>query len=119
MRIHLHNPQGVDILSMSMISTDLYTCSADGQVRRWSASFDCTASWHAHDGLVLSSIICARNQWAQLLTGGSDHFIKVWEIPVPEVADGSSKITGECLPTSSTCMSMCSCLESRIYAELL
>ncbi|KAL1683459.1 hypothetical protein EV122DRAFT_201331 [Schizophyllum commune] len=78
--------EGVDILSMSMISTDLYTCSADGQVRRWSASFDCTASWHAHDGIVLSSIICARNQWAQLLTGGSDHFIKVWEIPVPEYA---------------------------------
>ncbi|KAF8073641.1 hypothetical protein FPV67DRAFT_1605948 [Lyophyllum atratum] len=79
----------VDILSMSMIDSDLYTCSADGWVKRWSASFDCTASWKAHDGIVLSSLISnydkTQDGGFRLLTGGNDNFIKVWEIkpPVP------------------------------------
>lgn len=95
--------EGVDILSMSIIGTDLYTCSADGQVRRWSASFDCTAAWPAHEGIVLSSAICSSDRWAQLFTGGSDHFIKVWEVPVPRAVDANTN--GECLPTPSTCIS--------------
>ncbi|KAJ7857773.1 hypothetical protein B0H13DRAFT_2077001 [Mycena leptocephala] len=40
--------EGIDVLSMSMANSDLYTCSANGLVQRFSASFDCTASWHAH-----------------------------------------------------------------------
>ena len=71
--------QGVDILSLSMIDTDLYTCSANGQVQRWSASFNCTASWHAHDGIILSSIITRSPQsgsW-RLITGANDNCIKV------------------------------------------
>ncbi|KAG6909272.1 hypothetical protein DXG01_001334 [Tephrocybe rancida] len=83
--------EGVDILSMSMIDSDLYTCSADGWIKRWSASFDCTASWRGHDGIVLSSFI-DRNQHPnkrtgslRLVTGGNDNYIKVWEVdpPVP------------------------------------
>ncbi|KAG5639431.1 hypothetical protein H0H81_002302 [Sphagnurus paluster] len=78
----------VDILSMSMIDSDLYTCSADGWVKRWSASFDCTASWKGHKGIVLSSIIThhngSENSGLRLVTGGNDDHIKVWEITAPQ-----------------------------------
>ncbi|KIM43328.1 hypothetical protein M413DRAFT_69177 [Hebeloma cylindrosporum] len=73
--------EGIDILAMSMLGSDLYTCSANGWVKRWSASFDCTASWKGHDGIVLSSIITQRNgsdlSGFCLITGGSDEHIKV------------------------------------------
>ncbi|TFK70401.1 glutathione degradosome [Pluteus cervinus] len=74
--------EGVDILSMTLIGSDLYTCSANGWVKRWSASFDCAASWAAHDGIVLSSIATRRNvndEDFRLVTGGNDSCIKIWE----------------------------------------
>ena len=36
--------EGIDVLSMSLIHSDLYTCSANGRILRFSPSFDCTAS---------------------------------------------------------------------------
>ncbi|EJC98016.1 Zn-dependent exopeptidase [Fomitiporia mediterranea MF3/22] len=79
--------EGVDILSLSMIDTDLYSCSANGQIQRWSASFDCTASWHAHDGILLSSVITRSvksDSW-RLVTGGNDNCIKLWHIERPKL----------------------------------
>ncbi|KAJ4481002.1 hypothetical protein J3R30DRAFT_3656697 [Lentinula aciculospora] len=71
--------EGIDILSLSLIDSDLYASSANGQVKRFSGSFDCTASWHAHDGIVLSSLITGRtdNNNYMLVTGGNDDNIKV------------------------------------------
>ncbi|KAH9480318.1 putative di- and tripeptidase DUG2 [Psilocybe cubensis] len=80
--------EGVDIIAMSMLGSDLYTCSADGWIKRWSASFDCTASWKAHDGIALSSIISRRNTYESsgfyLISGGSDDHIKVWGVTPPK-----------------------------------
>ena len=48
-------------------------------MQRYSDTFDCTASWNAHSGIVLSSII-TRNANAgecELITGGNDGAIKV------------------------------------------
>ncbi|KAJ8090465.1 hypothetical protein PM082_019063 [Marasmius tenuissimus] len=79
--------EGIDILSLSMIQSDLYASSANGQVTRYSGSFDCTAAWTAHDGIVLSSLItCNKAQddcSYMLLTGGNDAHIKVWDIRPP------------------------------------
>ncbi|KAF9046463.1 hypothetical protein BJ165DRAFT_1345379 [Panaeolus papilionaceus] len=80
--------EGIDIISMTMLGTDLYTSSANGWVNRWSASFDCTASWKAHEGIALSSIVASRdrignNQGYYLLTGSNDDNIKVWEVRLP------------------------------------
>nr|GAT50616.1 beta-Ala-His dipeptidase [Mycena chlorophos] len=72
--------EGVDVLSLSMVGGDLYACSANGKVQRFSASFDCTASWTAHDGIVLSSIITEDAVRPTLITGGNDHHIKMWEL---------------------------------------
>lgn len=92
------DPQDTDVLSLSLIDTDLYTCLSDGEIQRWSGSFACTASWQAHHGIVLSSIIVparpspsslpssptdtvmnnaekAEKGWA-LITGASDSHIK-------------------------------------------
>ncbi|CAL1713399.1 unnamed protein product [Somion occarium] len=76
--------ENIDILSLSMLQSDLYTCSANGQVQRFSATFDLTASWPAHSGIILSSIIThvklssgkgGRGK-AVLVTGANDDFIK-------------------------------------------
>lgn len=48
-------------------------------MQRYSDTFDCTASWNAHSGIALSSII-TRNANAgecELITGGNDGAINV------------------------------------------
>ncbi|KAJ7644380.1 hypothetical protein FB45DRAFT_897694 [Roridomyces roridus] len=74
--------EGVDVLSMSLIHSDLYTCSANGQIQRFSASFDCTASWQGHKGIVLSSIITHNylKDRLYLVTGGNDDNMNIWEL---------------------------------------
>ncbi|KAI0685388.1 Zn-dependent exopeptidase [Cerioporus squamosus] len=93
--------ENVDILSMSMLHSDLYVCSANGDIQRWSSSFDLTGSWRGHDGIVLSSIITrlptlsseSDDKYA-LVTGANDDMIKasfilfipqhsIWEIALP------------------------------------
>lgn len=81
-----------------MIDSDLYSCSANGWVQRWSGSFECTAAWRAHDGIVLSSIIAcdpstsctssspssspASNPFV-FVTGANDSTIRLWSIERP------------------------------------
>ncbi|KAI0345693.1 Zn-dependent exopeptidase [Trametopsis cervina] len=85
--------ENVDILSMSMLHSDLYTCSANGEVQRWSAAFDMTASWPGHSGIILSSIVTRLkgdnsnvNERFALVTGANDDQIKIWEVCPPEPA---------------------------------
>ncbi|KAG1749335.1 hypothetical protein EDB19DRAFT_1682039 [Suillus lakei] len=77
--------ENVDVLSLSIMQSDLYTCSANGHIHRWSSSFDCTASWRAHDGIVLSSVVsCSFDRKSFcLITGANDGFVKVWAIVLP------------------------------------
>lgn len=94
------------------MNSDLYTCSANGwikvfffdafffryqklsQLQRWSRSFDCTSSWQAHEGIVLSSIITKRDGSAEgafrLVTGGNDNYIKVSYISVLQSSPSSA-----------------------------
>ncbi|KAI6129690.1 glutathione degradosome [Pisolithus croceorrhizus] len=83
--------ENVDILSLSMIHSDLFTCSANGQVQRWSPSFNCTSSWKAHDGIVLSSVITQSTEANSfvLVTGANDGFVKIWDMAVPLEANDS------------------------------
>ncbi|KAJ6466417.1 hypothetical protein C8R45DRAFT_1021645 [Mycena sanguinolenta] len=92
--------EGIDVLSLSMINSDLYACSANGVVQRFSASFDCTASWQAHNGIVLSSIITQGNSKDHrcLITGGNDDHIKVWELTSPPQIDSAANDTQIVLP---------------------
>ncbi|KAI5989043.1 glutathione degradosome [Pisolithus albus] len=86
--------ENVDILSLSMLHSDLFTCSANGQVQRWSPSFNCTSSWKAHDGIVLSSVI-TRSTEANgfvLVTGANDGFVKIWDMAAPEVSDNEMHV---------------------------
>ncbi|KIJ33649.1 hypothetical protein M422DRAFT_264420 [Sphaerobolus stellatus SS14] len=58
-----------DVLCLSMIDTDLYTCCANGWIQRWSAQFACTASWKTHEGIILSSIIASASSIANTSSG--------------------------------------------------
>lgn len=69
-----------------MVGTDLYSVLSTGWCQRWSASFQSTAEWKAHDGIGLCSVITSvpanrsengSPQGAFLITGGSDADIKV------------------------------------------
>ncbi|KAI0051074.1 Zn-dependent exopeptidase [Auriscalpium vulgare] len=82
--------ENVDILSLSMLHTDLYTFSANGQIQRYSETFDCTASWHGHNGIVLSSVV-SRGQANDftLITGGNDDTIRVWGVRPPDSEYGN------------------------------
>ena len=97
--------QDPDVLSLSMLDTDLYTCCANGWIQRWNAQFVCTASWKAHEGIILSSIIAStctsttsprlledgeaecvdseKEKGWYLVTGANDNDIKIWSIPLP------------------------------------
>lgn len=116
----LRSLQGIDILSLSMLKCDIFVCSANGKIRvsffmrwcallilkhvqRFSPSFERTAVWSGHNGIVLSSIVTCDGKSklsgaeipVKLVTGGNDdninvrHFIfrcmfikrpKVWDI---------------------------------------
>ncbi|KAH7885115.1 hypothetical protein F5I97DRAFT_1810763 [Phlebopus sp. FC_14] len=76
--------ENIDILSLSIMHFELYTCTSNGQIQRWSPSFNCTASWRAHDGSVLSSLITssADANGFVLVSGANDGFVKIWDIEV-------------------------------------
>ncbi|WVF72590.1 hypothetical protein IAT40_007408 [Kwoniella sp. CBS 6097] len=73
-----------DVLSMSVLGGDVYTAAADGRVLRVNEEFDCTAAFKGHNGTVMSTAIVKSlrgNVW-ELITTGSDSFVKIWNIEV-------------------------------------
>ncbi|KAH9829631.1 Zn-dependent exopeptidase [Rhodofomes roseus] len=94
--------ENVDILSLSMLKSDLYVCLANGEMQRWSAQFEHTASWKAHTGIVLTSIVTRLgapaaaddrppldgtpdNAKFALVTGANDDQMKIWEVEPPKL----------------------------------
>jgi di- and tripeptidase len=71
-----------DVLSMTLVGTDLYTASAEGQILRFDASFDCTATFQAHSGAILSTFVMPLNEDRfELITAGHDAYVKLWRLP--------------------------------------
>lgn len=83
-----------DVLSLALVGTDLYTASAEGQVLRFDASFDCTATFQAHSGAILSTFIMPINEDRfELITAGHDAYVKLWRLPrTPGSASQSTDI---------------------------
>lgn len=73
---------------MATLRSDVYTAAGDGRVMRFNDEFDCTASFRAHQGVVLSSTIVQAThsypggeddkgvRW-ELITAGDDSYVKV------------------------------------------
>ncbi|KAG6372816.1 hypothetical protein JVT61DRAFT_7223 [Boletus reticuloceps] len=80
--------ENIDVLSLSMLHSELYTGSANGQIQQWSPTFNCIASWSAHEGSVLSSIVTHSFQanTIVLVSGANDGFVKIWDIDSPSKA---------------------------------
>jgi hypothetical protein len=97
-----------------MLQTDLYACSANGKVQVpipscmegsllkalpsqcWSASFNCTASWQAHENhIVLSSAISysKHSDDPRLITGGNDGSIRVTLLAAHTARRAQSSLT--------------------------
>ncbi|KAJ9119569.1 hypothetical protein QFC22_003278 [Naganishia vaughanmartiniae] len=73
-----------DVLAMSLVGTDLYTASAEGQILRFDASFDCTATFQAHSGAILSTVIMPTHEDRfELITAGHDSYVKLWRLTRP------------------------------------
>ncbi len=71
-----------DVMSMIPLGTDLYTVAADGQALRFNESFDCSGTFQAHAGAILSAIISVDNRGTlHYVTAGNDSLIKVWKLP--------------------------------------
>ncbi|PWN46394.1 Zn-dependent exopeptidase [Ceraceosorus guamensis] len=85
--LHAHDDDVLALVTVGSIADEdtciLYSASADGRIRRWDASFKCTADWVAHNGIVLSIASLPQavgNQGNIVLTGASDDRIKVWDL---------------------------------------
>ncbi|WWC90915.1 uncharacterized protein L201_005853 [Kwoniella dendrophila CBS 6074] len=83
-----------DVLSMSVLGGDVYTAAADGRVLRVNEEFDCTAIWNAHAGTAMSTIIVkgTRSSSWELITTGSDSFVKIWNIEESRSANHDSEL---------------------------
>ena len=78
--IHAHE---ADVLSMVVLGDDVYTAAGDGRVLRVNETFDCTAAFKAHSGIVASSIVVEGEgaSW-DLITAGDDSYVKVCLSPL-------------------------------------
>ncbi|WWC63076.1 uncharacterized protein I303_105675 [Kwoniella dejecticola CBS 10117] len=86
-----------DVLSISVLGGDVYTSAADGRILRLNAEFDCTAVWKAHSGTVMSTVIASSTRkggW-ELITTGSDSFVKIWNVDLPKAHNHDSEVDVE------------------------
>ncbi|WRT68195.1 uncharacterized protein IL334_005170 [Kwoniella shivajii] len=86
-----------DVLSMSVLGGDVYTAAADGRILRVNDEFDCTAVWQAHSGTVMNSVIVKGEKqggW-EMMTTGSDSFVKIWNIDLPKSSGHDSELDVE------------------------
>ncbi|KAK6910687.1 hypothetical protein I203_104719 [Kwoniella mangroviensis CBS 8507] len=86
-----------DVLSMSVLGGDVYTAGADGRVLRVNEEFDCTAVWKAHAGTVMSTVVVKGTRpggW-ELITTGSDSFVKIWNVDLSKASTHDSEVDVE------------------------
>ena len=83
-----------DVMSMISLGTDLYTVAADGLALRFNDSFDCSGTFQAHAGAILSTIsVMDQHGVHQYITAGNDSLLKVWRLPNQESLPSSKNDT--------------------------
>ncbi|WWD18890.1 hypothetical protein CI109_103345 [Kwoniella shandongensis] len=86
-----------DVMAMTVLGSDVYTTSADGRVLRMNEEFDCTAAFKAHNGTVMSSTVIPtlRGDGWELITTGSDSYVKIWKVELPNKSKHDQEIDVE------------------------
>ncbi|KAI9351897.1 hypothetical protein BD770DRAFT_393563 [Pilaira anomala] len=70
-----------DVLLVMANETGFISASADGLIKFWNEAFDFSESVDDHNGIILS--MAKSNDY--LITGSSDHSIKVWDVPSTKI----------------------------------
>lgn len=73
--------QKSDVMAMAIAGTDLYTAGANGVMLRFDSSFDCTATFQAHQNPILATLILPRGHGRHGLITAGKRYIKVWNLP--------------------------------------
>ncbi|KAI4182641.1 MAG: hypothetical protein L6R41_005845 [Letrouitia leprolyta] len=76
-RVEAHS---ADVLTLSVGHGLIYSGSANGTVKQFDPQYECLHEWHAHDQLILASVMadcCGKQMY---VTGGNDGCIVVWDV---------------------------------------
>lgn len=68
-----------DVMAMSLYGECLFR-SSNGVVRKWDSKRYHRGEWHAHDGIVLATILTDLNGKKLLITGGTDSTVSMWDV---------------------------------------
>ena len=79
-----------DVMSMAIAGTELYASGANGTILRFDSSFDCSASFQAHQFSVLSTLILAQEGGRYSLISAGKRFVKLWNLPRYESSDSTA-----------------------------
>ncbi|RSH81360.1 hypothetical protein EHS25_006891 [Saitozyma podzolica] len=85
-----------DVMTMSVLGSEVYTAGADGRVIRVNEEFDCTAAFRAHSGIILDSTIVegTKRGW-ELVTAGNDSYVKIWAVDMPQSPHHDTEVAVE------------------------
>jgi di- and tripeptidase len=74
-----------DVMSMTIAGTNLYAAGANGTMFCFDSSFDCTATYQAHESAILSTVLVpAEGSRYGLISAGRTR-IKIWMLPNAKV----------------------------------
>lgn len=76
-----------DVMSMAIAGTELYAAGADGMMIRFDSSFDCTATFQAHQFSILSTLMLQQEGGQYSLISAGKRFVKLWNLPRGESAE--------------------------------
>ncbi len=70
------------ITAMTGFDEFVFTLSAKGISKMWARGFEVVSKWKVHYGIILAGAVFCAGERVQLVTGGNDNMISLWDINV-------------------------------------